>query len=136
MNNEEEFRRSVMIEAANRGMHVSHIEAHISVAGIPDLNLSKNGRDIWLELKVVKANGVKMRPTQKRWHRERHESGGKSWVAVLDRETGDVLVLRGHTAALLAPGVRNWTAAAVIRTHCATFGWMDLLWSTNENWNK
>lgn len=127
MNSEEDFRRKVMIEAANRGMHVSHIEAHISVAGIPDLNLSRGKHDVWLELKLVKANGVKMRPTQKRWHRERYESGGKSWVAVLDRETGDVLVVRGHTAALLAPGPRHWTAAAVIRTHCDAFGWLDVL---------
>lgn len=127
MNSEEEFRRKVMVEAANRGMHVSHIEAHISVAGIPDLNLSKNGRDVWLELKLIKATGVKMRPTQKRWHRERHESGGKSWVAVLDRESGAVLIARGHVAAVLAPGPRHWTAAATIRTHCGTFGWLDIL---------
>lgn len=127
MNNEEDFRRAVMTRAVERGMHVSHIEAHLSVAGIPDLNLSRGGHDVWLELKLVKANGVKMRPTQKRWHRERHESGGKSWVAVLDRETGDVLIVRGHTAALLAPGARHWTAAAVIRTNCGTFGWLELL---------
>lgn len=128
MTREEDFRLTVMKAAGEYGMHVSHIEAHQSAAGIPDLNIYSLGRpDLWLELKVVKRGAVKLRPTQKRWHRQRHEAGGRSWVAVLEPESGDILVVPGHAAPGLAPAVAGWRAAAAIRTNCDNFGWLCLL---------
>lgn len=126
MNSEDEFRRAV-IAAAGSKAHVSHIESHQSSAGIPDLNLYGLGQDLWLELKVVKEGHVRMRPTQRKWHRDRAERGGPSWVAVLNPVDGHVLVVRGAVAAALATGVLEWEAVAVIRTHSSNFGWLALL---------
>lgn len=112
MINEDEFRKHVIIVAKKLVAHVSHIESHESSAGIPDLNLFLTGADLWIELKVIKAGRVKMRPTQKRWHTDRAEHGGKSWVLALDPRTQDVLVLPGHTAAALAPTEAAWRAAS------------------------
>ena len=126
MNSEDDFRRAV-IQAAGSKVHVSHIESHQSSAGIPDLNLYGLGQDLWLELKVVKEGHVRMRPTQRKWHRDRAERGGPSWVAVLNPVDGHVLVVRGATAAMLATGLLDWEAVAVIRTHYTNFGWLALL---------
>ena len=111
MINEIEFRRAVVAVAEANGGHVSHIESHLSSAGIPDLNIFMDGTDLWVELKVIKKGQVKMRPTQRRWHNDRHKTDGESWVAVLDPEKQDILILRGHTAAALPPDAKAWRAA-------------------------
>lgn len=109
---EDDFRRYVIQMAKDHAYHVSHIESHLTSAGIPDLSLWKgmwpDGRDLPVELKIIKNGIVKMRPTQRRWHRERHEKGGASWVFVLDPKTQDVLWLRGHVAAGLEPPAGAW----------------------------
>lgn len=110
MKSEDEFRRHVIKVAEDMGGHVSHIESHQTSAGVPDLNMRLFGEDVWLELKVVRKDGaVKLRPPQKRWHRDRAASGGKSWVAVLLAETDSVLVIPGHVAQTLAPPIKLWT---------------------------
>lgn len=103
---EDEFRRAVISKATAYQYHVTHLESHQTSAGVPDLNVAK-GVDFWLELKVVKPKGITLRPTQKKWHRDRHAAGGKSWVAVL---TGDdhILLLPGHVAADLTPRDERW----------------------------
>lgn len=120
--NETDFRKAVITAAKFLGFHVSHIEAHESAAGIPDLNIypasidSRRSRpELWLELKVIKDGHIKLRPTQRRWHRERNEAGGRSWVAALERSTGDVLILPGHVAAGLDSRAPSWRAAATIQ---------------------
>lgn len=127
MNNEDDFRRGVVRQAEQWGAHVTHIESHQTSAGVTDLNIWAFNRDLWLELKVVKRGTVKLRPTQKKWHRERAEAGGQSWVAVLDPKTQHVLVLRGEAAATLPPGLASWEAAAVIRTHSASWSWLAII---------
>lgn len=127
MNTEDAFRRAVIDRAEQWGAHVSHIESHQTSAGAPDLNVWSHNRDLWLELKLVKRGLVTLRPTQKKWHRERFEAGGQSWVAVLDPETQRVLVLRGEVAATLPPGLASWEAAAAIRTHSASWSWLAII---------
>lgn len=112
ISSEEDFRKHVMKVALAAKHHVSHIEAHLSAAGIPDLNMFVYGQDVWLELKIVKGGIVKMRPTQRRWHREREHAGGESWVLVYDREKQHVLTVAGATAAMLAPAVAAWEAVS------------------------
>lgn len=112
MNSEKEFRRFVIGVAEGIGGHVSHVEAHESAAGIPDLNIYLVGSDLWLELKIIKEGEIRMRPTQKRWHLDRYEHGGKSWVLVFDPRTGDVLTLPGEVAATLSPRESVWRGAA------------------------
>lgn len=112
MNSEDDFRREVIDVATRLGGHVSHIESHQTSAGIPDLIIYLTDEDLWLELKVIKDKKVHLRPTQKRWHADRAEAGGMSWVLVLDPLNEDILVVPGRVAATLDSRARSWRAAA------------------------
>jgi len=96
--------------------HVANIEAHETAAGIPDMSIFMDGRDIWVELKILSdRKPPKMRPTQKRWHRDRWAYGGLSWVIVYDVYDHVLLVIPGHTAATLGPRVVSWRESGVVR---------------------
>lgn len=111
--NEDDFRRYVAECAAD--CHVSHIESHLTSAGIPDLNICMRGTELWLELKVMSSRKPpKMRATQKKWHVDRFEHGGISWVVTLDLDMMDVLILPGNVAAGLPSNPGIWRAAAMI----------------------
>jgi hypothetical protein len=56
----------------------------------------------------------KMRPTQRKWHTDRHARGGISWVMVFDLDIKDVLILPGNIAAGLPSNAGVWRAAAAI----------------------
>ena len=50
------------------GSHVSMVESPEVSAGILDLNICTNGREVWLELKTVHAGEkAKIRSSQRRW---------------------------------------------------------------------
>jgi len=92
--------------------HLSHIESHETSAGIPDFNIFMDGRDVWIELKVMSdKKPPKMRPTQRRWHTDRWANGGMSWVVVYDLDEDVLRVIPGHTAAGLDRRVASWRAA-------------------------
>lgn len=110
---ENDFRKHTMKVAESLGYHVSWIEAHESAAGIPDLNLYRNGNDLWVELKVIKDGQIRMRPTQKRWHKARAQSRGASWVLVLNKVKQEVIVVAGGEAAGLDGRVHAWESAAL-----------------------
>lgn len=112
MNRQENTFRTVMtMEAMALGAHVSNIESHQTSAGIPDMNIYLQRQDLWLELKVIRDEKVTMRATQRRWHLDRYEHGGLSWVLVLDPKSEDILVVPGDVAAGLPPRVAAWRAA-------------------------
>lgn len=108
---EDQFRRHVIDVALGQNFHVTHVESPVTSAGVPDLNLART-LDCWVELKVVKHECVKMRPTQKRWHRERFEHDGKSWVMTFDPDSETVLVTPGRVAWNLGPGISEWRAVS------------------------
>ena len=92
--------------------HTSQIESHETSAGIPDFNIFMDGRDVWVELKVLSdRKPPKMRPTQRRWHNDRWANGGMSWVLAYDLDDDILLVIPGHTAAGLDRRVASWRAA-------------------------
>ena len=110
MKTEADFRRAVTDAVMFAGGHMSNIESHKTSAGIPDCNYFLRGVDVWLELKVVNAQGqVKMRPPQKRWHVDRHDKGGVSWVLVLDPCSGYLGLVQGQVAAALPLAVAKWS---------------------------
>ena len=107
ISDEADFRRFVT-ECAGSA-HVSHIESHEASPGIPDLNICMRGIDIWIELKVMSSRKPpKMRATQKRWHANRYDHGGRSWVITLDLDEMNLVVLPGQTAASLPAKVGIW----------------------------
>jgi hypothetical protein len=105
MSSETAFRRWFESEAKSLGYHVSHIESHQTSSGIPDLNLHRNGTDLWLELKVWR-DGYHMLPSQRRWHRARAMAGGRSYVICYREDF--MYVLPGEFAATLTPKAREW----------------------------
>lgn len=116
---EDKFRRDIiqaLEDSLNLTAHVSYIESHQVTAGIPDLHvLAYKEIDAWIELKVVKMKGksgsVTVRPSQKMWHRKRHNAGGKSWFVVQDTNE-NILVVLGSVAIELPPRVEAWREAA------------------------
>lgn len=102
---ETDVRDFIETVAEGYGWHVSHIESPITSPGIPDLILSKNNHDLWLEVKVWR-RGINMRPPQRKWHRDRAASGGKTFVvAYID---GYLYPVTGVMAAMLTPKHKNW----------------------------
>lgn len=60
------------------------IENSIS-SGIPDISACIEGKDIWIELKIMHGNHVLIRPSQVNWIRAHHKAGGLSWVLSHDK---------------------------------------------------
>lgn len=113
MRDEGDFRRFVIHRLEDKeNPHTSYIESHQTSAGIPDLNVFMQGRDIWVELKVLSdLKRPKMRASQKRWHVDRHNAGGMSWVLCCDLTYQHVIVIPGHVAAGLGSNIGVWRAA-------------------------
>ena len=124
MKAEDRFRQAVIRVAQSMGGHVTYIESHQTSAGVPDLHIFLNGTDVWLELKVVGLKKVRVRPTQRKWHRERREAGGNSWVWVLDPPTGNILQVPGHVAADLEPDIDGWRRVALVAQNIELIGHM------------
>tara|TARA_A100001515_G_scaffold71781_2_gene57173 strand:+ start:1069 stop:1452 length:384 start_codon:yes stop_codon:yes gene_type:complete len=61
-------------------IHWQRIESGITASGIPDLNGCSQGKEVWIELKVVKGNQIGLRPMQKAWLYRRAEAGGNCFV--------------------------------------------------------
>ena len=104
--NENDLRTYIHMEAEESGHHVSHIESPITSPGIPDLNISRAGLDLWLEIKVMKRGGIQMRPAQRKWHRERAASQG--WSFVVCWIDGMIYVHNGSDAAGWLPRSLKW----------------------------
>lgn len=112
---EDELRLAVGRQAGLMGFHVSNIESHLTSAGIPDTNLGLGHIDIWLELKAFgPKRPMKIRPTQRRWHRDRHDAKGQSWFAILDLESQDIFLVPGSSIMYVGSGLtRQWQEGMV-----------------------
>lgn len=116
LNSESALRKALTKLIESKGGHVSNIESHVTSAGVPDMNFFLSGADVWVELKAVGSRGqIKMRPTQRKWHRDRDSVGGISHVVVLEIETGDILLVPGATAAGLDSRIQSWREVAEVR---------------------
>jgi len=95
---EADFRKHMTGLAKILGGHVSNIESHLTSAGIPDMNVWIDGVELWLELKMY---GPKchLRPTQRKWHKERKAAGGRSWVLVYVPGEESIVAIPGYVAA-------------------------------------
>lgn len=79
MKNETEYRKKTRGELERRGAMVSTIEPALgSTPGVPDLLISRNDRDLWLELKITERIptaghtwSALCRASQRRWMRQR-----------------------------------------------------------------
>ena len=62
------------------GSHLQNIESRSTGNGIPDTNLCKGGREIWVELKSGHLSTSSIKPGQYIWHIKRNQAGGTTWI--------------------------------------------------------
>lgn len=74
--------------------HIQSIESEATAAGIPDINLCKGGREVWVELKSGRLTATSIKPGQYVWHIKRTQAGGTTWV-VQRTDEGLVRVYKG-----------------------------------------
>ena len=60
--------------------HIQNIESEATAAGIPDINICKGGKDIWVELKSGSLTKASIKPGQFVWHIKRNQAGGTTWI--------------------------------------------------------
>ena len=83
--------------------HLVRIESRVGL-GIPDVNGCIDGKDFWLELKVIKGNSLRLSKFQKAWIYERLRVGGN--VFVLARPlSGSVLKVFDCRTVITGPGL-------------------------------
>tara|TARA_R110000765_G_scaffold19517_6_gene51134 strand:+ start:3553 stop:3969 length:417 start_codon:yes stop_codon:yes gene_type:complete len=69
-------------------VHYQHIETGSVGTGIPDTNFCHEGREQWIEFKVVVGKQVGLMPTQVAWIWKRTKAGGHVWVIARDKYDG------------------------------------------------
>lgn len=79
---EKEFSHKVCEQLRQEGVDVQRVENGVG-AGIPDINMCYQGREIWTELKLVLKNGILLRKEQYAWGMRRNRVGGRVFVVAL-----------------------------------------------------
>lgn len=89
---------------------------------MPDVYAVWEGFPLWIELKVIKANKVDLRPQQVAWHTAHTHSGGLSFILVKSAKDRGLFLFEGRTArsvasdgALYAEGFRTDDLDAVFQ---------------------
>ena len=77
--------------------HLVRIESRVGL-GIPDVNGCIDGKDFWLELKVIKGNSLRLSKFQKAWIYERLRSGGTVFVLARPLMGSVIKVFEGSNA--------------------------------------
>jgi hypothetical protein len=63
------------------GPHWSRIE-NSAGSGIPDAHGCWQGKDAWVELKMMEGSRISVRASQISWHAKHHVVGGQAWFLV------------------------------------------------------
>ena len=69
---------------------------------MPDVYIIWEGFPIWLELKVIKSNAVRLSPQQVAWHTAHAHVGGLSFILVKRVKDGCLLSFEGRDARAVA----------------------------------
>ena len=70
--------------------------------GIPDLYGIYGGQAIWLELKCIKQNSIKLSPLQISWNYNNFRHGGKNYYIVQDTRSKVIKIYDGNKGRELA----------------------------------
>lgn len=114
-----------------KGSDFQRIETGSTGRGIPDVNLCYEGRECWVELKIVMGKRIEVRPEQVAWHFRRNRAGGVTWILARDKYDSprkgkaDLLLLwRGAQARQLA---ENGVAVPTVATWHKPFDWASIM---------
>lgn len=100
---ENELRKAIEKAFADAGWFTQKIESSGMNTGIPDLFVQKDGRSVWLELKLVKDKGPKQgasikvdwRPGQQAWHKLYYMSKPELPVITVVQYNDDTILIPG-----------------------------------------
>lgn len=77
---ESETKEQICNELRKYG-HISQIESHATATGFPDINFCINNVEGNIELKHGNlGHDIKIRPSQRRWFKQRVDAGGNCWL--------------------------------------------------------
>lgn len=84
--------------------HCQRIENRVA-EGMPDVYMCIDGAPVWVELKIIKRNGITLQPSQIAWHLSHSRCGGVSFFLaspsfepdVFLFESGKALEIQGAT---------------------------------------
>lgn len=74
--------------------HIQLIESEATSAGVPDINICKDGKEIWVELKSGYLSKNSIKPGQYIWHIKRQQANGVTWIVHRD-DSGLIKVYNG-----------------------------------------
>ena len=99
--------------------HICQIESRMTCNGIPDTNLCKGGKEIWVELKEGDLNTSSIKAGQYIWHIKRNQAGGTTWI-VQGYECGIIKVYNGRRIKEFRESPNNVTPCAMFDTTLPT----------------
>ena len=95
-----------------------------SKAGRPDLYGIKNGVVIWLELKCIKQNSIRLSPFQISWNYNNFKHGGKNYYIVRDTRSKVLKLYSGDKGQEIAKNGFLYDNNIAVFTH--PYNWQDI----------
>ena len=88
--------------------------------GVPDVHIIWNGLAFWIELKLTKANKIRLSPNQIAWNTKYSLNNGLAYILVQRVGEGSLFLFRGEDARQLA--IDGLTMEPIIRVSGSGFG--------------
>ena len=88
--------------------------------GVPDVHVIWDGLPFWIELKLTKANKIRLSPNQIAWNTKYSLNNGLAYILVQRVGEGSLFLFRGEDARQLA--IDGLTMEPIIRVSGSGFG--------------
>ena len=88
--------------------------------GVPDVHVIWNGLPFWIELKLTKANKIRLSPNQIAWNTKYSLNNGLAYILVQRVGEGSLFLFRGEDARQLA--IDGLNTEPIIRVSGSGFG--------------
>ena len=88
--------------------------------GVPDVHVIWNGLAFWIELKLTKANKIRLSPNQIAWNTKYSLNNGLAYILVQRVGEGSLFLFRGEDARQLA--IDGLNTEPIIRVSGSGFG--------------
>jgi len=88
--------------------------------GVPDVHVIWNGLAFWIELKLTKANKIRLSPNQIAWNTKYSLNNGLAYILVQRVGEGSLFLFRGDDARQLA--IDGLNTEPIIRVSGSGFG--------------
>ena len=116
---ESKFRKYLCEGLNSMGAHTSMIESHSTSTGFPDVNYCFGVCEGNIECKYQdETSKLKIKPSQKRWFKQRVKSGGNCWlIGYFEYSEEAYILVRGEYIKHLNDDVESWLRWATCVWH-------------------